>query len=59
MYYANMGGCYCEPYEETLTKEDKRTLLLEKKAIMEAKIATINHMLDSLDKKESKFDKND
>jgi len=54
-----MGGCYCEPYEETLTKEDKRTLLLEKKAIMEAKIATINHMLDSLDKKESKFDKND
>ena len=59
MHYANMGGCYCEPYDESLTKEDKKALLLEQKAIMEAKIATINHLVDSLDKEESKSIKND
>ena len=41
-------GC-CEP--EDLTVDDLKALLEERKKILEAKLATVEHMLKSLDKK--------
>lgn len=49
MYYGNCGG-YCEPVE--YTKKDKQALLQEQEAILEAKLATVKHMIENLDSAE-------
>ena len=51
MHYGYCGG-YCEPEAEVLTKADKKALLEEKKVILEAKLATIKHLLETVDKEE-------
>lgn len=53
MQYANMcgGNCGCEDYD--LSKEDKKALLKEKEAILEAKLATIRHWMETSDKEDS------
>ena len=53
MYYGGIcgGGCNCGP----VTKEDEVTFLREKEKIMEAKLATIRHLIESLEsEKETK-----
>ena len=57
MYYANMCGAgNCVPDEFNWSKADRKALLKEKEAVLEAKLATIRHWIDSLDK-ESDTDK--
>ena len=46
--YSNYCGVYCEP-EEALSKKDKKALLKEREAILEAKLATIRHMIETTD----------
>lgn len=48
MYGSNCCGYYSE---EELSDEDQRALLDEKEKILEAKLATVRHMKDSLGKK--------
>ena len=54
MYYGNCGG-YCEPVE--YTKKDKEAILKEQEAILEAKLATVRHMIENLDSEENESDK--
>lgn len=42
------GGC-CEP--EEMSVDDQKALLEERKKILEAKLATVEHLLKTLDKK--------
>lgn len=53
MYSNNMcgGNCYCG--DEELSKEDRKALLKEKEAILEAKLATIRHWMENSDKSDS------
>lgn len=46
--YSNYCGVYCEP-EEALSGKDKKVLLKEREAILEAKLATIRHMIETTD----------
>ena len=46
--YSNNCGVYCEP-EENLSKDDKKVLLKEREAILEAKLATIRHWIETSD----------
>ncbi len=53
----NQNGCYggyCEP--EEMTTEDQEAFLKEREAILEAKLATIRHLRETL-KDKSKSDK--
>lgn len=54
MQYANMcgGNCYSGSDEE-LSAEDRRALLKEKEAILEAKLATIRHWMETADDRKS------
>jgi len=52
MYYPNMCRRYCEPESVVFSKIDRKALLEEEKAILGAKLATISHLIDSLDKEE-------
>ena len=55
MCYGNCGG-YCEP--EEYSKNDRRVILEEQEAILEAKLATVRHMRKNLDSEsEDKSDK--
>jgi len=49
--YGNCG-MYCDP--EDLSKEDRKALLEEQEKILQAKLATVKHMLENLDSSESK-----
>lgn len=51
------GACgeYCEPI--TVSKTDQKALLKEREAILEAKLATIRHLMETLDKEESESKK--
>jgi hypothetical protein len=49
MYSGNCGS-YCEPQE--WSKKDREVFLKEKQAILEAKLATVKHMLENLDDEE-------
>lgn len=53
MYYSNMCGGCCEPGELGLSKQDRKALLKEKEAILEAKLATIRHWMEESDKEKS------
>ena len=53
MYYGNRGG-YCEPVE--YTKKDKEAILKEQEAILEAKLATVRHMIENLDSEDDESD---
>jgi len=53
MHYSNMCGGYCEPEEMGWSKDDRKALLKEKKAVLEAKLATINHWIESIDEEDS------
>ena len=48
MLYSNCGG-YCEPENLVISKEDKKALLKEKEAILEAQLATIRHWIEKAD----------
>lgn len=52
----NGGTCcgYCEPEEHEFTSEDRKALLKEQAAILEAKLATVKQRMENLDKEESK-----
>ena len=54
MQYTNMCGdnCYWAAGEE-LSAEDRKALLKEKEAILEAKLATIRHWIETADEKKS------
>ena len=43
-------GCSCDT-EEELSQEDQKALLEEREKILEAKLATVRHMKDSLKNK--------
>ena len=53
MNYSNNCGNYCEPESFEMSKSDRRALLKEKEAVLEAKLATIKYWIESLDKEES------
>lgn len=57
MHYSNMCGGYCGPVDFDLTKEDGKALLKEKESILEAKLATIRHWIETADKEKSDSDK--
>lgn len=57
MHYGNACGGYCEPESLEWSKEDRKALLKEKEAILEAKLATIRHWIESADKEKSESDK--
>ena len=50
MYYNNNCGDYCEPME--ISKKDRKALLQEREAILEAKLATIRHWIENLDEED-------
>lgn len=50
MMTANDCGGYCEP--AAFSKSDRKALLKEQEAILEAKLATIRHWIENLDKEE-------
>lgn len=50
MHYSNMCGGYCRPEDYEISKEDRKALLKEKEAILEAKLATIRHWIETADK---------
>lgn len=52
MFYANNCADYCGP--ASFSKDDQKALLKEQEAIFEAKLATIRHWIENLDKKEVK-----
>ena len=54
MCNSNMCGDYCEPEGTITSKADQKVLLEEKKAILEAKLATVSHWIESLEKRGSK-----
>lgn len=49
--YTNDCGAYCEPV--TWSKSDRKALLKEQESILMAKLATIRHWIENLDKEES------
>jgi len=57
MHYSNICGGYCAPEDLELSKEDRKALLKEKEAILEAKLATIRHWIETADKEKSDSDK--
>jgi hypothetical protein len=54
MYGNGCCGGYCEP--EEMTQEDQEAFLQEREAILEAKLATVRHLRETL-KKQPKSDK--
>lgn len=57
MHYSNMCGAYCDPADFNWSKKDRKALLKEKEAILEAKLATVRHWIEDLDKEESESKK--
>ena len=57
MQYANTcgGNCYWGTDEE-LSAEDRKALLREKEAILEAKLATVRHWMETADEKKPNKD---
>lgn len=53
MQSSNMCGGNCECGDSELSSEDRKALLKEKEAILEAKLATVRHMLETSDKSDS------
>ena len=49
MFYNNNCGGYCEPENFELTKSDRKVLLKEREAVLEAKLATIRHWIETID----------
>jgi len=51
--YGTNGCCggYCEP--EEMTAEDQEAYLKERESILEAKLATVRHLMESLKKTKS------
>jgi len=52
MMYANDCGGYCEPI--SYSKSDRKALLKEQESILEAKLATIRHWIENIDKEDKK-----
>ena len=50
MMYGNCCGDYSEP--AVWSKSDRKALLKEQESILEAKLATIRHWIENLDKEE-------
>lgn len=50
MFYTNNCGGYCEP--AAYSKGDQKALLKEQEKILEAKLATIRHWIENVDKEE-------
>ena len=55
MMYNNGCADYCEP--RVITKDDRKALLKEQESILEAKLATVRHWIESLDKEDSDSEK--
>lgn len=55
MYYNNGCGDYCEP--RVISNKDRKALLQEQEAILEAKLATVRHWIESADEEESESEK--
>ena len=53
--YGNCGSNYCEP--EAWSENDQKALLQERAAILEAKLATVRHWIENLDKRATSKDK--
>lgn len=50
MFYTNNCGGYCEAV--SFNPKDRKALLKEQEAIFEAKLATIRHWIENVDKEE-------
>lgn len=46
-------GGYYQPEDVSWSREDRKALFQEKEAILEAKLATIRHWIENLDKEKS------
>lgn len=57
MQGSNMCGGYCDCGDSELSKEDRKALLKEKEAILEAKLATIRHLISKASLREENADK--
>ena len=54
MLFSNNCGGYCGDNAFTMSKTDKKAFLKEQEAILEAKLATVRHLLETSDKEDSK-----
>lgn len=57
MHHSNMYGGCCQTEDFNWSKADRKALLKEKEAILEAKLATIRHWIENTDKEKSESDK--
>lgn len=53
----NACGSYCDPDSFVISNQDRKALLKEKEAILEAKLATIRHWIETADKEKSESEK--
>ncbi len=53
MLFSNNCGGYCDD-SMVVSNKDRKALLKEKEAILEAKLATIRHWIETTDKEDSK-----
>ena len=54
-YYGSCGSCDCGP--ESISKADHKALLEEQAKILEAKLATIRHLIENIDKEPAEKEK--
>lgn len=54
MMFSNGCGAYCEPESAMISSKDRKALLTEKAAILEAKLATIRHWIEESDEESEK-----
>ncbi len=57
MLFSNNCGGYCDNDSMVISKEDKVALLKEKEAILEAKLATVKHWIETTEKEKSESGK--
>ncbi len=53
MLFSNNCGGYCGDNNFAMSKPDKKAFLKEQEAILEAKLATVRHLMETSDKEES------
>lgn len=57
MYCNNACGVNCDPESYMISSKDKKALLKEREAILEAKLATIRHWIETADSEQSEPEK--
>lgn len=52
--YANACGGYCDADSFSISSKDRKAWLKEKEAILEAKLATVKHLIEESDRDSEK-----